>query len=78
MSLADDLKVLTPKIHPMQCSVGELFKHLPDAEVALLKAALNNEAIRHTDICQALRSNGHSISPSTVSRHRNKFCRCEA
>jgi hypothetical protein len=78
MSLAEDLKVLTPKIHPMQCSVGELFKHLSEDEVVSLKAVLSNEAIRHTDISKALRANGHSITASTLARHRNKFCRCQA
>jgi len=77
MSLSDDLKVLSPKIHPMRCSIGELFKRLPDADVASLLEVLSNEAIRHSDICKVLRDNGYSISPSTVSRHRNKFCRCE-
>ena len=77
MSLAEDLKVLTPKIHPMQCSIGELFKHLSDADVASLKEVLANDQIRHSDICNALRANGHSLTASTLARHRKQLCRCK-
>jgi hypothetical protein len=78
MSLAEDLKVLTPKIHPTQCSIGELFKHLSKEDVVLLKAVLANDQIRHSDICKTLRANGHSLTASTLARHRKQLCRCEA
>jgi hypothetical protein len=62
----------------MRCSVGELFKRLPDADANSLKEVLANDNIRHSDICKALRANGHFFTGSTLARHRNKFCRCEA
>jgi hypothetical protein len=78
MSLAEDLKEIAPKVHPMKCSVGELLKQLPDEDATSLKEVLANDQIRHSDICKALRANGHSFTGSTLARHRNKFCRCQA
>jgi hypothetical protein len=56
------------------CSVCTLLKQLPQKESEALKLRMDNSRITHISIAAVLKDNGHSISDSTIGRHRRNRC----
>ena len=57
-----------------RCSVGVLLEENP-AGAAELQAALDSD-YPATAISAALKKRGHTISDTTISRHRRGACQC--
>lgn len=76
----NDLKKLVenPSVFTSQdCYVGQVLKSIKKDEAELLKIALADSRIRHTDLVRLCEAEGYKMSEGTMRRHRAKSCRCE-
>ena len=74
MGLADALKAESGGKTGARCAVCITFGDLDAADVASLQAALADAHMSSAGIARALTSEGHRISPGSVSRHRRGEC----
>ena len=76
-SLLDEIERLTArKADQRSCSIKEILLSLGDKDRADLQLALDNPNFTHAIIREVLVERGHSLSASTVSRHRRRQCGC--
>lgn len=77
MAIADRIKQdPPPALGGLPCSIGNLFKTLPESEQAALTAMLYELNWNATQVYDALRDEGHEVGRQSVNRHRGKRCRC--
>jgi hypothetical protein len=76
MGLLEDLgnESNFPNASRAWCTVCTLLKELQAKESQALQLRLDNKNISHMSISQVLKSNGYSISDSTIGRHRRGRC----
>lgn len=77
LSLAAAFDELPPDYQATKCTVLRIMRQLSDDDLATLQAMLDDDTITSVKIALALKMVGHSVSPTTVGRHRRRECRCE-
>jgi hypothetical protein len=60
-----------------ECQILAVMKSMDKAEAAELETALGDFMIQTSAITRVLNRKGHSISQSSIARHRRMDCTCE-
>ena len=67
-----------PRPRWQECHVAYALRILPTDRADLLRAALVNGEVRHTEIARALRvEDDLRVDSHTIGRHRLGYCTCE-
>jgi hypothetical protein len=74
-SLLDDVAAERRVKGPL-CTIAILLDTLAPADATDLRTLLGNRTIPGTAIARVLRKRGHTITDSTIQRHRNALCAC--
>jgi hypothetical protein len=62
-----------------RCSMAKVLDKLDEADTAALIGMLAlDSGWPHAEISNAMRAEGHRVSPETIGRHRRGACRCDA
>ena len=75
MSLADLIQA-EGKTSGSSCTFETIHRNLNPEDLAALNTALNDKAVTSAQIHRALVKAGHTVSGSTVRRHRAGDCTC--
>lgn len=76
MDLANALKDIPAIDAGPSCTVAATLKALPDKDAEALRAALEDERWRASDLSRVLATEGIHLSGYTLSRHRRGICKC--
>ena len=77
MTTLDALADRTSSRRHRECAVAYSLRVLDPPHAAALRRALDNDAVMHTEIADALGELGLDVNQLSVARHRRGDCKCE-
>jgi len=77
MALAEQVKSTPPRRTGLPCSIGELERDLPPAELEAFHHMMYAERWSAVAIYDALVKEKRYVGRQQINRHRNGACRCE-